>query len=104
MNDKLKEIRDKYITYSNPIDGEVFKANQVKRIQSETYQLGRQEVIDEILENENAWNLAETLAKLLEATEILMDEKDYDGHGWELIAQAQTRGKEFLSKLYNLKK
>ncbi len=66
-------------------------------------QLGRQEVIEEILENDTAWSLTEVLAKLLEATEILMDEKDYDGHGWELITQAQTRGKELLTKFNQLK-
>lgn len=48
MNDKLKEIRDKYII---PRQGgfAVFHIDGVKKIQSETYQLGGDEMIEEAL-------------------------------------------------------
>lgn len=51
MNDKLKEIRDRVIN-NNPNSLLCLKATDnlkcLDEIQSETYQLGRQEVIDEI--------------------------------------------------------
>lgn len=116
MNDKLKIIRDKHIAQEctcepyytkrnliSPNCGYCNLVDYVVAIQSESYQLGRSEVIEEILESDNAWDLPHTLAKLLEATGILMDKRDYDGDGWEQITQAQMRGVAFLTKLNQLK-
>lgn len=52
-----------------------------------------------ILETDKAWSLPEVLAKLVEASEILMDEKDYDGHGHEQISACIARGKDILANL-----
>lgn len=50
MNDKLKEIREKARTIidTEDIGLRMYRSIEVEQIQSETYQLGRQEVIDEI--------------------------------------------------------
>ena len=37
----------------------------------------------------NPWSILAVLAKLSEAADILLIEKDYDGHGWESIQHAQ---------------
>lgn len=43
------------------------------------------------------WPLRDILAKLVEAADILLDEKDYDGHGWEQIAGCRDRAKAILA-------
>ena len=45
------------------------------------------------------WPLHEVLAKLINATGILLDRLDYDGHGHEGIRYAQIAGKEILAKI-----
>ena len=45
------------------------------------------------------WPLHEVLAKLTNATGILLDRLDYDGHGHEGIRYAQIAGKEILAKI-----
>lgn len=45
------------------------------------------------------WPLKDVLAKLIEAAEILLKEKDYDGHGWELIDTCIEKGKEYKAFL-----
>lgn len=42
------------------------------------------------------WPLRDVIEKLTEAATILLDEKDYDGHGWELIAGCRDRAREIL--------
>lgn len=48
------------------------------------------------------WNTVEVIKKLIEAAEILLHEKDYDGHGWEEIAGCVRYGKERIEKLETL--
>lgn len=43
------------------------------------------------------WPLRDILAKLVEAADILLDDKDYDGHGWEEIAGCRDRAKAILA-------
>jgi hypothetical protein len=50
-------------------------------------------------EEGKAWNTASVLAKLIEAADILLHEKNYDGHGWEQIEICHKRGLEILSLL-----
>ena len=44
-----------------------------------------------------AWPREEVLGKLVEAAESLLNEKNYDGHGHELIETAVRRGKGILA-------
>jgi hypothetical protein len=46
-----------------------------------------------------AWPITEVLAKLIEASDILLKKKDYDGHGWEEIHHATNRAKGWLEKI-----
>ena len=39
------------------------------------------------------WPITEVLEKLAEAAEILLKDKDYDGHGWELIQGCVPRAR-----------
>ncbi len=48
--------------------------------------------------DESPWPLCEVLDKLCEAADILLSEKNYDGHGWELIAAARLEAIEFLTQ------
>lgn len=45
------------------------------------------------------WPTHDVLAKLIEAAEILLHEKNYDGHGWELIEGCVRYGKERIPHL-----
>jgi hypothetical protein len=45
--------------------------------------------VAELLAMDQTWPLHDTLAKLAEAANILLLDKDYDGHGWELIGRAR---------------
>jgi hypothetical protein len=45
--------------------------------------------VRELLAVDQPWPLVDTLAKLAEAANILLLDKDYDGHGWELIGRAR---------------
>lgn len=42
------------------------------------------------------WPLHDVLSELIRGAEILLDEKDYDGHGHERIATAKKRAREIL--------
>ena len=50
-------------------------------------------------DNDKAWNTHDVIAKLVEATDILLHRKDYDGHGWEEIEICYQRGKEILQQI-----
>lgn len=41
--------------------------------------------------------LLDILAKLVEAADILLNDHDYDGHGWEEIAGCRDRAKAILA-------
>lgn len=57
---------------------------------------GKHERLRAVLMEDQAWPLRDVLAKLVEAGEILMHQKNYDGHGWEEISTAIERGKAAL--------
>lgn len=40
----------------------------------------------------------DVISKLLEATDILLDQKNYDGHGYELIDAARREAREFFKQ------
>lgn len=46
---------------------------------------------------DEAWPLNDILKKLCEATKILLNEKNYDGHGYEEIAHCLSRAEKYLS-------
>ena len=50
------------------------------------------------LDSDKAWDTLSVLAKLVEAADILLHRKDYDGHGWEEIEICYKRGKEILQQ------
>lgn len=50
------------------------------------------------MEMENtAWTLNDIIKKLCEATDILLHEKDYDGHGYEEMQICLTLAQKYLS-------
>lgn len=50
------------------------------------------------LDIDKEWDTLSVISKLLEATHILLYEKDYDGHKWEEIEICYKRGLEILEK------
>ena len=52
-----------------------------------------------LLDNDNAWNTHDVIVKLVEAADILLHKKDYDGPDWEEIEICYQRGKEILQQL-----
>lgn len=44
----------------------------------------------------NAWDIKSILMKLINASEILMHDKNYDGLGWEEVATCVNEGKKLL--------
>lgn len=59
-------------------------------------------LLKEILRLDQAWSLKDVLAKLAEASNILLLEKDYDGHGWELISHCVDESKLILLIIQNI--
>lgn len=55
--------------------------------------------IDEILRLDQPWPLKDILAKLIEASDILLHEKNYDQHGWEIISHATEEAKKIKALL-----
>ena len=55
--------------------------------------------LQSVMALDNAWCLKDVLKKLIEASEILLLQKNYDGHGWEEISHCVDRGKEIVSIL-----
>ena len=52
-----------------------------------------------ILSLDNPWCLRDVLKKLIESSEILLNDKNYDGHGWEEISHCVERAKEIIHLL-----
>lgn len=46
--------------------------------------------------NDQPWSLREVLKKLVHAADILLDDHQYDGHGWESIHHARAAGRRYL--------
>lgn len=51
------------------------------------------------LQGSQPWPLLDVLKKLVEASEILLREKDYDGDGWEQIHYAAESAKKIINQL-----
>lgn len=47
-------------------------------------------------DSDHPWSTKQVLAKLVEAADILLNDHDYDGHGYELIIVARDRGREII--------
>ena len=52
--------------------------------------------IKSIVKPEKPYNLVETLKGLIDAADILLHKKNYDGHNWEELEQCYTHGKDFI--------
>lgn len=55
--------------------------------------------MEAILATGTAWPLHDVLKKLIEASEILLHKKDYDGHNYEEIEICVKTAKEILIKM-----
>jgi predicted metalloenzyme YecM len=55
--------------------------------------------INKILGLDQPWALIDVMKKLIEVTDILLHEKNYDRHGWEEIEHCLGRGKEIVKML-----
>lgn len=51
-----------------------------------------------------SWSTIHLMIKLIEASEILLNERNYDGLGWEDIQGAVKRSKELITKIINYEK
>lgn len=58
-------------------------------------------LLSEIVGLDQTYSLKHILEKLVEASEILLLEKDYDGHGWEIISKCTDLAKEKIKLLSN---
>lgn len=50
------------------------------------------------LDGDNSCDTLSVIAKLVEAADILLHKKDYDGHGWEEIEICYKRGLKILQQ------
>jgi len=55
--------------------------------------------IEEVLSLDNPWCLRDVLKELVRASNILLHDKNYDGHGWEGISHCVDRGNEIIKIL-----
>ena len=53
------------------------------------------------LDADQTWPTRDVLNKLIEASEILLHKKDYDGHGWEEIAHCVDLAKGIVKRIGN---
>ncbi len=58
---------------------------------------GAHERLRAVLMEGESWPLRDVITKLVEASEILLHQKNYDGHGWEQISHAVDRAKVALA-------
>lgn len=49
-------------------------------------------------EMQEPWPIHDVVSKLVEASEILLHKKNYDGHGWEEISHAVAYAKQWLEE------
>ena len=54
---------------------------------------------NDILGLSEPYSLDSVLEKLIEASEILLHQKNYDGHGWEIISEAVTQARNYKNKI-----
>lgn len=59
--------------------------------------------LDDILGMYEPWSLKDVLAKLAGASNILLLDKNYDGHGWEEISHCVDVANQIINKIENLK-
>jgi hypothetical protein len=63
----------------------------------EMYTAGAREATNpEVIGADQPWPLYDVLKKLIEASEILLHTKNFDGHGWEEIHHAAERAKQII--------
>jgi hypothetical protein len=65
----------------------------------EQYGFDKEERMSNILGLDHPYSLIHILNKLVEASDILMHEKNYDGHGWEIISETTKLAKEKIELL-----
>ena len=104
--EQWKEIEQEFVawdnaTHSNASQRQIMDWFKIKFFEyaSQFQQKAQQPITDEILGNDKSWPLKDVLDKLIEASEILLHEKNYDRHGWEEISHCVKRGKEIVSIL-----
>jgi hypothetical protein len=83
----LAAMKEAVALYTHPVKGE----------QGESLAEYRKRVLG----THNAWPLPDVLQKLIEATEILLLKKDYDGPTWEEMSTCAKRGKEIIAAFYD---
>ena len=52
--------------------------------------------LNKLLSHDNPWPLNDVLKKLIEASEILLHDLNYDGDGWEKIDICKKRGEDII--------
>lgn len=59
----------------------------------------RDQYIDHILGSKDSWSLIGIIQKLIETSDILLIEKDYDGHGHEVLKEARDQAVKKLNSI-----
>lgn len=54
--------------------------------------------LDKILRLDQPYSLPEVLKGLIEAADILLHKKDYDGHGWERLEYCYRHAKDIVAE------
>jgi hypothetical protein len=75
------------------------KEQKDDRVQEDDRQPQQQLEMKDLFGFEESWDLISVLNKLISSTEILLNKKDYDGHGWEEVQHCVKKGKEYVSKM-----
>lgn len=66
-------------------------------VRAKGIEMSSQRLVPVDLMLDSAWPLRDIVAKLVDAANILLIDKDYDGHGWELISGAKKRAEQWLT-------
>ena len=67
--------------------GEVCKTSEVRQLEQEHAKL---------LKIIRDWPVEDIMVQLIKAADILLHDKDYDGHGWEVMQRAMEKGYDNL--------
>lgn len=67
-----------------------------KRIETLEKRLNK---LDRLTGMSTPWPIQSRLQKLCESADILLDDKSYDGHGWELIHEAREQARARIAVL-----
>src|SRR6185312_3401971 len=94
MMQEIQFLKDK-ANSDERTNGEIINAERSKKE-------ALQESVINLLGLFEAWPLQDVLKKLDEAATILLQDKNYDGNGWEEISHSSDKAKEYVALIIKL--